>query len=161
MLDLSFFRALQTLQVKTPSSNVDDLIAATTAAWVAISFMPFLNNFCTFELVLIEIMRCGGGNNFVIPHVGKSKLIKSGRLPDKLRCDAEVADKARWSLSPDNQLYHMAQLEKELAKERELVDLCNAIEEIGLDMDPSVLNGNGVDASDDNFDDQYDEYFMI
>ena len=37
-----------------------------------------------------EVMKVGGGNNYKLPHMGKSGLQKNGNLPVTVQCDLEL-----------------------------------------------------------------------
>lgn len=83
ILDLGFFRSLQALQwQQPPATTIDGLIANVMAAWE--QYDPVLLNkiFLTHQRVCNAILETeDGGNDFGIPHMGKEKLIKEGRLP--------------------------------------------------------------------------------
>jgi hypothetical protein len=44
------------------------------------------NVFLSLQQCLIEVMKCGGGNNYKLPHMGKEKLARHGLLPDIIAC---------------------------------------------------------------------------
>ena len=57
----------------------------------------------THQTVCKEIIRHNGGNNFKIPHLGKSAIIRSqGHLPTRLRVEEDVLEKIR-ELRPDTE----------------------------------------------------------
>jgi len=158
VLDLGFFRAVQTLQIKERASTIDDIITATYAAWNKISHETLLNNLRTLELVMVEILKADGDNSFCIPHVGKARLERSGRLPEQWVCPAEVksAAVARSSVA-DGAAYTKA-LEDEVAKAQELVDLCTAFEEAGIDDDPAALIDDDCTLLDEDVEANMDDY---
>ncbi|ETV64143.1 hypothetical protein H257_18925 [Aphanomyces astaci] len=56
VLDLGFFRAIQTLQVEKNSSSLEEIVAATDAAWAAVSTTTLTKNFLTLQRCLQEII---------------------------------------------------------------------------------------------------------
>jgi hypothetical protein len=42
---------------------------------------------------MIEVMKDKGGIGYKIPHMGKEKMQREGRLPMALRCDGELYKK--------------------------------------------------------------------
>jgi len=85
ILDLGFFRALQTLQwEQKPASNVDELIANVLAAWEQFDPMKINYNFLTHQSCLDEIIKSNGDNHYKIPHMGKESLRRHGALPKRL-----------------------------------------------------------------------------
>ena len=43
---------------------------------------------------MIEVMKVHGGNNYKLPHMGKTQLMKDGNLPSQLQCEREVVERA-------------------------------------------------------------------
>ena len=94
VLDLGFFRSLQSLQWKQPpATTIDDLIENVHKAWD--QYDPKLLNriWLSHQSVQDEILQCGGDNNFQLPHIGKGKMERVGQLPASLKVskDAEEA----------------------------------------------------------------------
>ncbi|CAH9059796.1 unnamed protein product, partial [Cuscuta epithymum] len=90
VLDLGFFRALQSLQYQEASRNVDELIFATQKAFNEISIESLGNVFLTLQLCMIEVMKKLGGNNYKVPHINKQRLEREGILPTTISCDLDV-----------------------------------------------------------------------
>ncbi|ETV78434.1 hypothetical protein H257_07974 [Aphanomyces astaci] len=56
VLDLGFFRAIQTLQAEKHSSCLEDIVTATEAAWADVSSTTLNKNFLTLQRCLQEIL---------------------------------------------------------------------------------------------------------
>ena len=84
VLDLGFFRAVQTIQQRENCTNLSDLISATEKAWAEVPMANLSRNFLTLQSVMVEILRVDGGNHCKIPHMKKSSLMAQGRLPDSI-----------------------------------------------------------------------------
>lgn len=82
ILDLGFFRALQSEQFKlVPAANVDELMANVRQAWDAFEPRKLYYNWITHQTVMEQILLHKGDNTFSIPHVGKERLDRHGALP--------------------------------------------------------------------------------
>ncbi|KAL6838300.1 hypothetical protein ACP4OV_031899 [Aristida adscensionis] len=90
ILDLGFFAGIQAIQYKKAAKTVPELVAAVEQAFQ--EFSPTLSNriFSTLQLVMIEAMKGGGGNNYKIPHIKKALLERQNALPAQLKCDANL-----------------------------------------------------------------------
>ncbi|KAL6853657.1 hypothetical protein ACP4OV_019686 [Aristida adscensionis] len=90
ILDLGFFAGIQAIQYKKAAKTVPELVAAVEQAFQ--EFSPTLSNriFSTLQLVMIEAMKGGGGNNYKIPHIKKALLERQNALPTQLKCDANL-----------------------------------------------------------------------
>ena len=92
VLDLGFFRALQTNYWGIGfARNVDELVANVHKAFADYDAMTLDRIWVTAASVLDHIIMCNGGNDYKIPHLGKAKLERQGKLPVTL----EVSDRAR------------------------------------------------------------------
>jgi hypothetical protein len=99
---------------------------------------------------LIEILTHAGGNCFRIPHVGKTKLERNGRLPDQWCCPAAVKETDVARLAATDSAAYTKALEDELRKAEELTDLCTAFEDVGLVVDPDFATDDiGPDDGSD------------
>ncbi|XP_031112047.1 uncharacterized protein LOC116016020 [Ipomoea triloba] len=98
VLDLGFFRALQSLQHQEAPRNVDELVVATHKAFNEISVESLSNVFLTLQLCMVEVMKKYGGNNYKLPHINKQRLAREGLLPTTISCDPEVLVEAISSL---------------------------------------------------------------
>ncbi|MFI5421594.1 MAG: hypothetical protein ACHQ1H_11555 [Nitrososphaerales archaeon] len=99
VLDLGFFRAIQSLQHQKAPNNSDELIAAVVSAFNEMGREKLNNVFLSLQQCLIEVMKVNGGNNYRLPHMGKEKLARQGRLPENLQCPIDVLKAAQEALS--------------------------------------------------------------
>jgi hypothetical protein len=101
VLDLSFFRALQSLQWKVPHENtIDGLIQQVMQAFRNFEPRKIDFGFLTLQTVLDDILCCHGGNEFQIAHIGKERLLRNGELPTQLEASGEAAAVARFVMNP-------------------------------------------------------------
>ncbi|KAF0705579.1 hypothetical protein AaE_014459 [Aphanomyces astaci] len=89
VLDLGFFRAIQTLQYEKEASNVDELILAVHEAYVELDVETSENIFLTLQGVMISILEVSGYNN-KLQHIGKAKLRRIGQLPESLIVSSDL-----------------------------------------------------------------------
>ncbi|XP_057540736.1 uncharacterized protein LOC130818589 [Amaranthus tricolor] len=101
ILDLGLFSALQSIQFKSFSKDLNDLIKAVNDAYD--TFEPKLLNYTwiQYQLCMIEVLKAKGGNNYKNPHIGKKRLDRLGMLPRQLEIPQELIDAARQFLSHD------------------------------------------------------------
>ena len=92
VLDLGFFRAIQSLQYEEAPKNIDELVLAVEKAFKALCPKALNRVFLTLQQVMIEVLRNKGGNNFRIPHMQKGKLEREDRLPLSLSCDFGIVE---------------------------------------------------------------------
>ncbi|XP_057548274.1 uncharacterized protein LOC130826727 [Amaranthus tricolor] len=99
ILDLGLFSALQSIQFKSFSKDLNDLIKAVNDAYD--TFEPKLLNYTwiQYQLCMIEVLKAKGGNNYKNPHIGKQRLDRLGLLPRQLEIPQELIDAARQFLS--------------------------------------------------------------
>ncbi|KAF0700474.1 Aste57867_9003 [Aphanomyces stellatus] len=146
VLDLGFFRVIQSLQAAHHAMTVEDIVSATLAAWNAVESSTLGRNFTTLQSCCQEIIRAGGNNNFKIPHLGKSKLMAHGKPGDVLLCDRSVwADGCAMLGSLDfNSL--MRTLQVEVRQNLDFIELCSMMED--LDIKESDDDGLTLDVVD-------------
>ena len=84
VLDLGFFRAIQSLQYKSFPRNVDELVKSVEDAYEA--FDPRLLNYTWvhYQYCMIEVIKASGGNNYKNPHNGKMQMDRNGKLPKQI-----------------------------------------------------------------------------
>ena len=90
VLDLGFFRAIQSLQQQEELSIVNDLEKA-------FNELPPQSLNCVFlrlRQCMIEVIKDFRGNNYKLPHMGKEKLEKQGPLPLQLECGPDIIERA-------------------------------------------------------------------
>lgn len=88
VLDLGFFRAIQSLKYKDASKNIEELTAGVERAFESFSSKMFNRIFLTLQSCMECIMKVRGSNNYKIPHMRKGALERRGELSCQLKCDA-------------------------------------------------------------------------
>jgi hypothetical protein len=83
ILDLGFFRAIQSANDKV-SSGEEDLIKHVQLAFEQFPREKVNHTWLTFQSCLNEIIKDHGGNNYRIPHMNKQRLERIGELPTVL-----------------------------------------------------------------------------
>ncbi|XP_012851562.1 PREDICTED: uncharacterized protein LOC105971259 [Erythranthe guttata] len=97
VLDLGFFRAIQSTQYKESPKTVDRLVNAVVHAFETFPAIKSNRIFITLQLCRIEIMRVRGSQKYKTPHIKKAMLEREGRLPTRMKCDlALVQDVLRY-----------------------------------------------------------------
>jgi hypothetical protein len=82
VLDLGFFRAIQSLQYQMNPTSISDLIGHIYEAWNQMEPSKLNAIFLTLLACFNEIIKDGGGNSYSMPHLGKAKIIwRDGALP--------------------------------------------------------------------------------
>ena len=94
VLNLGFFRVIQSLQHQEAPSTVDDLVNAIEKAIHDLPSQSLNRVFLTLQQCMIEVTKEFGGKNYKLPHMGKEKLEKYGPLPLQLGCDCDIVEKA-------------------------------------------------------------------
>ncbi|ETP51183.1 hypothetical protein F442_03611 [Phytophthora nicotianae P10297] len=92
VLDLGYFRSIQSLQYQTECRGVEALLDAVNGAFSAMKADTLNKIFMTLQTCMECIIRANGGNNYKTPHRGKDALKKAGQLPVSFACSAEVYD---------------------------------------------------------------------
>lgn len=93
ILDLCFFRSIQSLTDCRAPKNIRELMEAVREEFENYEVDKLAKSFLTLQSCLRETMKKQGGNGYDIPHMGKDKRLQEGRLPICLNCKAElVAD---------------------------------------------------------------------
>ncbi|KAK2366852.1 hypothetical protein QL285_080188 [Trifolium repens] len=91
ILDLGFFRAIQSLQYKETPKTIDELIEAVVKAFE--SFLETNKIFLTLQTCMIEIMKTKGSNKYDIPHIKKDSIMQQeGQLPTQIKCDPSLVE---------------------------------------------------------------------
>ena len=93
VLDLGYFAAIQSLQYKKRSKNIDDLINSVELSFIELDRYKLNNVFLTLQCVMEKIILNDGGNDFKLPHMNKAKLMRLNRLPISIQASEEVMTK--------------------------------------------------------------------
>ncbi|PNX75296.1 mariner transposase [Trifolium pratense] len=90
VLDLGYFRAIQSIQHTESPNSIDELVKAVEHSFEI--FSPWKSNriFLSLQMCMIEIMKNRGSNKFKTPHLKKESLERRGQLPTRLKCDAAL-----------------------------------------------------------------------
>jgi hypothetical protein len=105
VLDLSFFRALQTFQWKQSHEvSIDGLIEQVMRAFTLFDPRKIDFGFLTLQTVLDDILCHHGGNAFTIGHIGKERLLRRGELPTHIGASPEAIEVAQFVLNPPGML---------------------------------------------------------
>ncbi|KAG2884853.1 hypothetical protein PC119_g25508 [Phytophthora cactorum] len=91
---LDYFSAIQTLQYKTYVSTTELLIEVVEASFRNLDRRKLDNIFLTLQQVMGCILACKGGIVYKLPHLGKAKLRRQGKLPRYVVCNADVVKEA-------------------------------------------------------------------
>ncbi|ETV69565.1 hypothetical protein H257_14801 [Aphanomyces astaci] len=133
VLDLGFFRALQTLQERNYSRNIDDIITATDEAWQDVDMITLNANFLTLQCCMQEIMRVEGDNCYKIPHMKKAKLDAVGMLPEVVCVDRDLFDDGCRLLSATDFDNKIDELALEVAQAMDLSEFSSQMEKLSVD----------------------------
>ncbi|KAL3519084.1 hypothetical protein ACH5RR_021673 [Cinchona calisaya] len=81
VLELGFFRAIQSLQHQEAPKNIDELVTAIEKSFDEFPVEKLNHVFLTLQMCMIEVMKANGSNNYKVPHMNKSQLERNGYLP--------------------------------------------------------------------------------
>lgn len=81
ILDLGFFRSIQSLMHKKMPKDVDGMMDAVHQAFYELEPRTLANVWLTLQYVMNEILKAKGSNDYLVPHVNKKKLARDGQLP--------------------------------------------------------------------------------
>ena len=86
ILDLGFFRAIQSLQYKAAPRTIDELIAAVTAAFDALIPGKLNDTFLSLQKCMEASLFKNGGNQYKQPHLAKSRRRRTGENIKSVAC---------------------------------------------------------------------------
>jgi len=98
ILDLAFFRAIQSLQYQKSPTNIDELIAHIHESFAELPLDICCKVWTTAQIVMNQILIHNGSNNYKLPYIGKLKIEKavgskiSMRLPCRALIDGGALD---------------------------------------------------------------------
>ncbi|CAA0813548.1 Unknown protein [Striga hermonthica] len=96
ILDLGYFRVIQSLQQKMCAKNIPELISAVENAFSDYSPMKLNYMWLTLQLCMKEIMKLEGGNRYKVPHINKKRLQRLGQLPTQISCEDTLVKRFDW-----------------------------------------------------------------
>ncbi|XP_026436613.1 uncharacterized protein LOC113334612 [Papaver somniferum] len=99
VLDLGFFRSIQSLQHKEAPTTVGELLSAVDKAFNELSAQTLNDVFLSLQLCMVEVLKLRGGNNYKLQHIGKKKLARIGELPTQIEVDKNLVKDATNYLS--------------------------------------------------------------
>ncbi|XP_042067053.1 uncharacterized protein LOC121810323 [Salvia splendens] len=103
VLDLGFFRAIQSLQDDKLATNIDELLANVWRSFEELTPQTLNKVFLTLQSCLTKILEVHGGNNYKIPHLNKDRLSRTVGLPTSLEVEENlIRDSLEYLLLPHN-----------------------------------------------------------
>ncbi|XP_042047354.1 uncharacterized protein LOC121793381 [Salvia splendens] len=94
VLDLGFFRAIQSIQGDKLARGVDELVANVQATFDELSAGTLNNVFLTLQGCLTEILKEKEGNGYKTQHINKERLTRLGILPKTLEVEEHIVKAA-------------------------------------------------------------------
>ena len=91
VIDLSFFRALQSHQWRSGFANtIDELIIQVQRAYQTFPPRAIDYSFLTLQCCIDDILGIYGANDYAIRHMGKDALLRAGNLPTRIVAKASA-----------------------------------------------------------------------
>ncbi|KAK9755957.1 hypothetical protein RND81_01G062500 [Saponaria officinalis] len=90
VLDLGFFRSIQSLQSSKPCKTVDELVINVENAYENLSVECLDNVWLFLQACMIETMKRKGHNDYPLPHLKKAAQRRAGTLPRDLVVDDDL-----------------------------------------------------------------------
>ncbi|KAK9705788.1 hypothetical protein RND81_07G081800 [Saponaria officinalis] len=103
VLDLGFFRSIQSLQYEISATTVSELVDAVTTAFEQVEPQKLKYVWLSLHYCMNEILRVLGNNNYRLPHNGKQRLERLGLLPDQVTVNEEYLAKALQHITQQQQ----------------------------------------------------------
>ncbi|XP_074277077.1 uncharacterized protein LOC141600731 [Silene latifolia] len=90
VLDLGFFRTIQTLQQRKRAKTVDQLVFNVIEAWDEEPHLCLDDVWLSLQAVMLEVLKNKGHNDFKLPHLGKKAQRAAGTLPRNLDANQDI-----------------------------------------------------------------------
>jgi transposase len=90
ILDLGFFRAIQSLQYQKDARSIDELIRNVEDAFEEMKHESLNKVFLSLQANMIETLKVGGSNKYKLAHMAKDRLTRAGDLPVTLTVTDDV-----------------------------------------------------------------------
>ncbi|KAF0707575.1 hypothetical protein AaE_013544 [Aphanomyces astaci] len=135
VLDLGFFRAIQSLQEQNFSRSLMDIVKFTNLAWAEVDSASLNANFLTLQSCLLEVVRHEGNNDYKIPHMKKSALLARGQLPVSVAGDVDTINDGMRLLSDCDLSNMIIELANDVAKDLAMSEFCTELEQLDLEVD--------------------------
>ncbi|XP_057526564.1 uncharacterized protein LOC130805796 [Amaranthus tricolor] len=100
ILDLGFFRSIQSLMHKKMPKNMNELIKAVEDAFEELHPKTLTNVWISLQHNLNEILKVKGSNDYVQPHLGKKVQEDNGRLRIQVRVPSQLVRECVRFLNP-------------------------------------------------------------
>ncbi|XP_074298251.1 uncharacterized protein LOC141629089 [Silene latifolia] len=91
VLDLGFFRSIQSLQQRLRAKTVDQLVNNVVQAWEEEPALCLDDVWLSLQAVMLEVLKNKGHNDFKLPHLGKQAQRAAGTLPRNLDANKDIA----------------------------------------------------------------------
>lgn len=95
VLDLGYFRSIQSLQHEEGSANYDELVGAVEKSFEDLKIDKLDDVFLSLQSCITAVLTDAGGNGYTLPHSNKAALRRSGQLPEAFSCRLELFEKTR------------------------------------------------------------------
>lgn len=92
VLDLDFFRTIQSLKYKEASKTIDELVSGVEKTFDTFSVIKSNYIFLSLQLCMISVLEEKGGNNYKIKHMSKEALRRCPPL--QIKYDAQLVQNA-------------------------------------------------------------------
>ncbi|KAH0710800.1 hypothetical protein KY284_012227 [Solanum tuberosum] len=92
VLDVGFFRAIQSLQYQNVPSNIDELVEVVEKFFNEMKAERLNHAFLTLQCCMNEVKKHRGDNNHKVPHMNKERLEREGDLSLQVSCDADIVN---------------------------------------------------------------------
>ncbi|XP_074300456.1 uncharacterized protein LOC141631721 [Silene latifolia] len=90
ILDLGFFRSIQSLQDENPAKTVEELVKNVIQSYEDETFETLDNVWLSLQACMVEIMQKRGHNNYPLPHLAKAGQRRQGTLPRDLQVNEDL-----------------------------------------------------------------------
>ena len=90
VLDLCFFRSLQSLTDTRAPTNIKELIEGVEEEYHNYDVDKLAKSFLTLQYCMAEVMKVGGGNRYDSPHNKKERQQEEVMLPSAISITAEL-----------------------------------------------------------------------
>ncbi|XP_074314417.1 uncharacterized protein LOC141649631 [Silene latifolia] len=90
ILDLGFFRSIQSLQDEKPAKTVEELVNNVTQAYEEETFEILDNVWLSLQACMVEIIQKKRHNNYLLTHLAKAAQRRPGTLPRDLQIDEDL-----------------------------------------------------------------------
>ena len=114
VLDLSFFRALQSYQWRSGfANNIEELIEQVQRAFETFPARSIDFAFLTLQCCIDDTLAINGDNDYSIRHIGKEGLLRMGMLPTRIVASALALDTYNLLHGPVHRDGHVDQIDND------------------------------------------------